>query len=68
MAMGDKTINLLQQLDHTGYSGHMTFILYMLEAARFRSTYLDGDFKPEELADFGKSHRIIINRTLSPPS
>lgn len=67
MAIGDKTISLLQQLDDTGYSGHMTFILFMLESPRFLSSYLNGEFKPEKLADFGKSHRIIINRMVSPP-
>lgn len=67
MAIGDQTINLLQQLDHTGYSGHMTFILYMLESPGFLSSYLAGGFKPEEIADFGKSHRIVINRMVAAP-
>jgi hypothetical protein len=67
MALGDHAINRLQQLDHIGYSGHMTYILYMLETPRFRSTYLTGDFKPEEIMDFGKSHGIIINRMVSNP-
>ena len=68
MALGDHAINCLQQLDPAGYSGHMTFILHMLEAPRFRATYLAGDFKPEEIMDFGKSHQIIINRMVSNPS
>lgn len=36
-----------------------------LEVPGFRDTYLAGDFKPEEIADFGKTHQIIINRMVS---
>lgn len=66
MAMGTTTIEALQLLDDTGYSGHLSFILYMLKAPRFRATYLAGEFKPEEVTDFGKSHRIIINKMVNP--
>ena len=62
MEMGDKGIAELQQLDATGYSGHISYILYMLASDRFLETYLAGGFKPEEVRDFGKSHQIIINR------
>ena len=65
MDLGDQAIRSLQQLDQTGYSGHISFILHMLKAPRFRTTYLAGEFKPEEIADFGRSHRIIINRVVS---
>jgi hypothetical protein len=37
-------------------------ILHMLEVPGFRDTYMAGDFKPEEIADFGKTHQLIINR------
>lgn len=67
MEIGQRTILALQQLDDTGYSGHLSFILQMLENAGFRDTYLIGDFKPEEIADFGKTHHIIINRMVSAP-
>lgn len=62
MEMGERTIKALQQLDDTGYSGHMSYILHMLEASRFIETYLAGEFKPEEVTEFGKSHQILINR------
>lgn len=65
MAMGESAIKALQQLDDTGYSGHLSYILHMLDAPRFLETYLAGAFKPEEVADFGKSHQIIINRMIS---
>jgi hypothetical protein len=34
----------------------------MLEAPRFRKTYLAGESKPEEVMAFGKSHGIVINK------
>ncbi|MDD9302517.1 MAG: YkgJ family cysteine cluster protein [Desulfobacter sp.] len=62
MALADETIKELQTLDHTGYSGHLSYILYMLSVPAFRETYLKGEFKPEQIMEFGKSHGIIINR------
>jgi len=60
--MAARAIKNLQQLDDTGYSGHITYILHMLEAPRFLSTYLAKEYKPEEVMQFGKSHQILINR------
>jgi Fe-S-cluster containining protein len=73
MTMADNTIAALQRLDANGYSGHLSFILHMLDAPRFLTVYRAGDFKPEEVMAFGKSHRIAINRmavrpSVSPPS
>jgi Fe-S-cluster containining protein len=56
------TIKALQELDITGYSGHMSYILYMLSTPEFLDTYLKGDCKPEEIMVFGKSHKIVINK------
>jgi len=60
--LADYTISKLQQLDDTGYSGHMSFILYLLGKTGFRKAYLTGKFNPGEIMNFGKSHGIIINR------
>lgn len=65
MEFGEQAIKALQRLDHTGYSGHMSYILYMLDAAKFMETYMAGEFKPEEVTDFGKSHQILINSMVS---
>jgi uncharacterized protein len=62
MDIANQTIKSLQQLDDTGYSGHISYILHMLNIPRFLSTYLSGEFKPEECIDFAKSHRIVINQ------
>ena len=62
MAMGDEAIRALQQLDDSGYSGHLSYILYMLDTPAFLKAYLAGEFRPEAVMAFGKSHGIIINR------
>ncbi len=64
MDAADETIKQLQQLDHTGYSGHLSYILYMLSTPAFLNTYENGGFKPEEIMEFGKSHKIVINRMM----
>ena len=65
MELGADTIRALQRLDETGYSGHLSFILHMLQSPGFRETYLAGEFEPLEIADFGRAHRIVINRMVS---
>jgi len=59
--MAKKTIQELQIMDHTGYSGHLSYIMHMLNTAKFLSTYLAGEHKPQEVMAFGKTHGIIIN-------
>jgi len=57
------TVRELQQLDDTGYSGHISYILQLLEDAGFRKLYLSGGFAPERIMKFGKTHGLIINRS-----
>jgi Fe-S-cluster containining protein len=65
MSMANKTLTILQQLDRNGYSGHISYILHMLDSPQFIDTYLAEEFRPEEITVFGKTHRIIINRTVT---
>ena len=65
MALGDRTIRSLQLLDETGYSGHLSYILHMLETPAFYETYLVGEYHPEAVMAFGKTHGIIINRVVT---
>lgn len=67
MAKAQQTIAALQKLDDNGYSGHISYILHMLDAPKFLSIYLAGEFKPEEIAAFGKSHKIAIHRFIHTP-
>jgi len=60
--LAKKTVKEMQRLDDTGYSGHISFILYLLDKLGFRKLYLSGGFDPGKIARFGKSHGIVINR------
>jgi Fe-S-cluster containining protein len=62
MALGDAAIKALQALDGNGYSGHLSYILHMLETPAFFKAYLAGEYRPEAIMAFGKSHGIGINR------
>lgn len=62
MEVADQTIDDLRVLDPNGYSGHLSYVLHMLSQERFITTYLAGDFAPEAVMAFGKTHRISINR------
>lgn len=64
MQIAQNTLTELQQIDITGYSGHISFIMHMLEAPKFLSTYLAGGYKPEEVMVYGKTHKIVINRMM----
>jgi Fe-S-cluster containining protein len=57
------TVTEMQQLDNTGYSGHLTFILHLLDMPGFKKLYLSGGFDPGKIATFGKAHGLVINRS-----
>lgn len=65
MALGQKTIRMLQQLDDNGYSGHLSYILHMLDMPAFLKAYLAGEYRPESVMAFGKTHGIVINRVMT---
>ncbi|MCK4389973.1 MAG: YkgJ family cysteine cluster protein [Desulfobacterales bacterium] len=60
--LAKKAVREMQRLDDTGYSGHISFILYLLDRPGFRKLYLSGGFDPARIAKFGKTHRLVINR------
>ena len=64
MAAANARIMDLKMADSNGYSGHITYILHMLQTPAFYQTWIRGEFKPEEIMAFGKSHGIGINRIL----
>lgn len=64
MELGQETIDKLQELDENGYSGHLSYILHMFETPAFLNSYLAGEYDPESIMDFGKSHGIIINKVM----
>ncbi len=61
-SLSESTVSALQQLDDTGYSGHLSYILQLLQDPKFRKTYLDGDFAPDAIAATARKNGILINR------
>lgn len=57
-----KTVERLQELDDKGYSGHLSYVLSLLNDARFMKTYLNDGFAPDEVQDLIRSHGLIIHR------
>ncbi|MCF8106709.1 MAG: YkgJ family cysteine cluster protein [Desulfohalobiaceae bacterium] len=62
VAQARETVKRIQQLDHTGYSGHLSYVLALLEQKPFYRLYTAGGFDPAGIAGFGKSHSLSINR------
>jgi Fe-S-cluster containining protein len=52
----------IQELDHTGYSGHLSYLLHLLQQPEFRKLYLNGGFAPEAIREYAVSHELLINR------
>jgi Fe-S-cluster containining protein len=65
VARARETVKEIQRIDCQGYSGHISYILYLLEQQDFRRLYLRGKSKPGKIAAFGRSHGILINRVVS---
>jgi len=63
--LAKNSVREMQRLDHTGYSGHISFILDLLDRTDFRTLYLSGGFDPGKIIVFGKAHDIIINTIVS---
>ncbi|MEZ4528339.1 MAG: YkgJ family cysteine cluster protein [Desulfobacterales bacterium] len=63
--LAGKTVKNLQQLDDNGYSGHISFILHLLDNREFREFYQSGGFDPARIREFGKSGGLLINRMVS---
>ena len=59
------TVQRLQKLDATGYSGHISYILHLLDKTEFRNLYKSGGFNPGAIMSFGKKHGIVINCMVS---
>jgi len=64
LKLAKNTVKKIQQLDSIGYSGHISYILSLLDNEEFRKLYLRGKFKPQKIAHFGRSHGLSINRTV----
>jgi hypothetical protein len=56
------TVREIQVLDDNGYSGHLSYILHLVDGEDFRKIYLSGGFDPGSIQKFAQSHGIVINR------
>ncbi len=65
VVLAKETVSKLQMLDDTGYSGHMGFILRLLDRQEFRKLYLAGGFDPTRIMAFAKPLGILINRSMA---
>jgi len=63
--LAKKTVKKLQQLDATGYSGHISYILHLIAKPDFKELYKSGGFDPVNIMPFGKKYGIAINRMVS---
>ena len=57
-----RAIARLQQLDTNGYSGHISYILNLLDQKRFCNVYFKNGFDPSTIQAFGKKHGIVVNQ------
>ena len=62
MGLANARIDELKEADPNGYSGHLSYIILMLRTPEFYDTWIKGEFKPEDIMAFGRSHGIGINR------
>lgn len=65
LGIANQIVKKIQQLDFNGYSGHISYILYLLDRKDFRKAYLCDRFNPQKIANFGQSHGILINKCIS---
>jgi Fe-S-cluster containining protein len=65
-ALARETVAALQHLDANGYSGHLSFILELLDDDAFRVFYLAGGFDPARIMAFARPRGLSINRFAVP--
>jgi len=61
VVLGQKIEKELQELDPGGCSGHLSFILRLLEREPFRRGYLKGSWKVEEFRDIIESYELVVH-------
>jgi uncharacterized protein len=61
MALASRTIEMLQELDPAGCSGHLSFILYLLEKQEFRRTYLEGRWNRDSFQRLVERYQLALH-------
>ena len=62
VVLGQKMEKELQELDLEGCSGHLSFILDLLEKEPFRRGYLKGSWKVEDFRDIIELYGLVVHR------
>ena len=62
VVLGQKMEKELQELDLEGCSGHLSFILDLLEKEPFRRGYLKGSWKVEDFRDIIELYGLVVYR------
>ena len=62
VVLGQKIEKELQNLDPVGCSGHLSFILHLLEMETFRRGYLKGSWKVEDFTDIIKRYELVVHK------
>ena len=62
LVLGQKAEKELQKLDPEGCSGHLSFILHLLEKEPFRRGYLKGNWQAADFRDIIEGYALVVHR------
>jgi Fe-S-cluster containining protein len=62
LVLGQKAEKELQELDPEGCSGHLSFILHVLEQGSFRQGYLQGNWQVKDFRDLLERYGLVVHR------
>ena len=62
IVLGQKAEKELQELDPEGCSGHLSFILHLLEKETFRRAYLKGNWQAADFRDIIEGYGLVVHR------
>ena len=60
--LGQKAEKELQELDPEGCSGHLSFILHLLESEAFRRDYVQGRWRLEDFREIFERYKLLVHR------
>jgi hypothetical protein len=60
--VGQKIEKELQNLDADGCSGHLSFILHLLEREGFRQGYLRDNWSTDEFGEIIERYGLVVHR------
>jgi hypothetical protein len=60
--LAERYVDDLRELDDTGCSGHMSYVLLLLNNARFLKSYLEGGFAADQAWELIRDYGLIVNR------